>query len=357
MIAPPSILIRADAGERIGTGHVMRMIALAQAYQDRGGTVTIASVVCPDAIVERVRREKIDFKRVATNDLGSTADLNLTIACAGSIGAKWVVLDGYHFGLEYQRALRKSGFKVLAVDDYGHCETWAADAVLNQNIFATELKYHSEVEGCRFLLGTKFALLRREFRMEAENRHTVRESDASKKARQPIRRLLVTLGGSDVDNVTGRLLVALNSLPELRLEIKALVGGGNPHLEKLRQLASASPHSIGLLQNVVDMPSMYRWADGVISAGGSTCWEWLFFHLPAAVVCLAENQRRVVAALERHRLAIVLSGRENLNSDASRQTLRSLLECCDDLIMRPPQNFEIDGGGAGRVALLLGGSL
>ncbi|HEU5126073.1 MAG TPA: UDP-2,4-diacetamido-2,4,6-trideoxy-beta-L-altropyranose hydrolase [Verrucomicrobiae bacterium] len=355
MNPPEPLLIRADASERIGTGHVMRMIALAQAYQDRGGAATILSIACPDAIVERVRREKIEFEKLAAEGLGSAIDARQTIARGESMDAKWVVLDGYHFGLEYQRALRKAGFKVLAVDDYGHCETWAADAVLNQNIFAPELDYRSEIEGCRFLLGTPFALLRREFRMEAENRRAAGDREGSIKAYQPIRRLLVTLGGSDPDNITGQLLAALNSLPELRLEIKTLVGGGNPHLEKLRQLAITSPHSIELLQNVVDMPSLYRWADGVISAGGSTCWEWMFYGLPAAVVCLADNQDPVVDALSKRRLALDLSRNGSLEAAVLPVRLK-------DWLTRPHQTSDagsepvVDAKGAERVVSLLDGS-
>ena len=34
---PPTLLIRADASVTIGTGHIMRMIALVQAWQAQGG--------------------------------------------------------------------------------------------------------------------------------------------------------------------------------------------------------------------------------------------------------------------------------------------------------------------------------
>ena len=38
-----NLIIRADATTRIGTGHIMRCIALAQAWQDQGGDVTFLS--------------------------------------------------------------------------------------------------------------------------------------------------------------------------------------------------------------------------------------------------------------------------------------------------------------------------
>jgi UDP-2,4-diacetamido-2,4,6-trideoxy-beta-L-altropyranose hydrolase len=342
------LLIRADAGGSLGTGHVMRMIALAQAYQDRGGLVTLACARCPEDIAERVRREGIGFELIPGGTPGSATDLEQTVACAKSLSTEWVVLDGYHFDADYQRASRAAGFRVLAVDDYGHCDIWAADAVLNQNIFAPEMTYRSEVEGCRFLLGTRFALLRREFRADAD----------TERARQtgPIHRLLVTLGGVDADNVTGRLFQALNILATPPLELKLLTGVGNPHLEDLRQLAAASPHSVEVLQHVLDMPVLYHWVDGVISAGGSTCWEWMFYRLPAAVVCLADNQRPVIAALVKHRLALDLGWHKDLELELTVQRLHGWLKEARDPATEPAPGLAVDGLGACRVASMFDGT-
>ncbi|MDB4277279.1 UDP-2,4-diacetamido-2,4,6-trideoxy-beta-L-altropyranose hydrolase, partial [bacterium] len=68
------LLIRADAGGQIGTGHVMRMIALAQAYQRRGGRVIIATSTCPEAVAQRVTDLGIEHQAFISDQPGSQAD-------------------------------------------------------------------------------------------------------------------------------------------------------------------------------------------------------------------------------------------------------------------------------------------
>lgn len=346
---PPHLLIRADASIEAGTGHVMRMIALGQAYQGRGGRVTIAAAVCPERIRERVAMEQIDFSDVGNSSPGSQSDAESTIALARSLGCSWVVLDGYHFGIDYQRAVRAAGFRLLVVDDHGYSDIWAADAILNQNIFASDLSYVSEVEQCRHLLGTRFALLRREFRVDADLEHANKQSRIDK--------VLVTLGGTDPTNVTGSVLEALNSVSNRRLEIKAVVGAGNPNLAKLRALAESSPHNVELLLNVHDMPALYRWADGVISAGGSTCWEWLFYGLPACVISIADNQEPIVSSLAQMRTARSID-REDLEVGAQpNDAIGSFLTTGGDALLPPPASLAVDAKGADRVAAFLDISL
>jgi len=45
------------------------------------------------------------------------------------------------------------------------------------------------------------------------------------------------------------------------------------------------------------MPKWIAWADLVVCAGGSTCWEVAFLGLPGIVLVLADNQRRLADAM------------------------------------------------------------
>ncbi len=337
-----SVLIRADSGEHLGTGHVMRMIALAQACQRRNVLATIVTIDSPVKIVERIRLEGIAVSTQVDITLGGDKDLEITIQLAEAAGAQWVVLDGYHFNQSYQCRLRESGFKVLAVDDYGHCETWQADIVLNQNMGAERWSNrHSTNASTKWLLGSDFVLIRTEFQDSIAK---------SRRPNQPPQKILVTLGGVDPDNFTAAVIQLLDDYRTRSLEVRVLVGGASPHLENLTCMASQSFHKIEIISNTTQMPEMYSWADAVISAGGSTCWEWLAHGRLGAVVTIAENQVPIVNELSSRALAVSLGWGGDLLNGSPGKLLRDLLDGRLEMSNESKTVPVIDGRGADRVA-------
>lgn len=279
--------MRADAGMRMGTGHVMRCIALGQAWKDAGGDVVFVTCCDSDAIRQRLFEEGFVVVELSAAHSESKNDLTITLETAKKMGANWIVTDGYHFDLAYQQGIRRAGFKLLCVDDYNHLPKYEADVLLNQNIGAEELSYHCNPK-CRKLLGTKYVMLRREFRLAKP-----RPRSGS------VRTILVTMGGSDPDNATLKVIEAFSQLEVLDVEVKVVVGAANPHLKTLQHAVDLSPFDLRLLTEVKDMPSLICWADFAITAAGSTCWELASMKVPFATVILAENQERIAQWLER----------------------------------------------------------
>jgi UDP-2,4-diacetamido-2,4,6-trideoxy-beta-L-altropyranose hydrolase len=134
------LLFRADADVAMGTGHVMRCLALAQAWQDAGGRSVFALAKTTPAIQDRLLSESFEIVAISS-PAGTLEDSREIVAIAGERQVAWVVVDGYQFGADYQGALKSSGMKTLFLDDYGHARQYSADLVLNPNVCATEALY------------------------------------------------------------------------------------------------------------------------------------------------------------------------------------------------------------------------
>ena len=134
---PDSLIIRADASPPIGTGHVMRCLALAQQWQQKNGAVFFVSAEITPTLSERLKAESMETA-VITAAPGSIEDAEQTLAHASACEATWIVADGYVFGVAWQKHIKDSGLRLLVIDDYGHSEHYHADIILNQNASALE---------------------------------------------------------------------------------------------------------------------------------------------------------------------------------------------------------------------------
>lgn len=277
---PERILIRADGSTQIGTGHVMRCLALAQGWQRGGGQAIFVQAHSTPALENRLRLEGIEMMRVKVVP-GSEEDAAQTAQQARACEAAWVVADGYRFGDRWQRQIKAAGLRLLLLDDHAHAEYYSADMVLNQNLNADASLYAAREPYTQLLLGTRYAQIRREFLAWA---------DAPREFPPVARSVLVTLGGSDPKNVTSKVLEALIRLPDLNGTV--VVGGSNPHYDQLAASASRHGPRIRLERDSSRMAELMAQADFAVAAAGSTTWEMAFMGLPGLLIVVADNQRQ-----------------------------------------------------------------
>jgi spore coat polysaccharide biosynthesis predicted glycosyltransferase SpsG len=138
--------------------------------------------------------------------------------------------------------------------------------------------------------------------------------------------------------------------------VRLVVSTPGPDLERLRRACAEIAPRVELVVSPRRMPELMSWADLALSASGSTTWELLFLGLPALLVALSEDQRRLSVALAGAGAAIDLGWHADIQFGALAATLgrlahdprrrQQLSECGRGLV---------DGRGAQRVAALLAG--
>jgi len=340
-----TLLIRADASPAIGTGHVMRCIALAQAWQDAGGQTVFTMAQSTEAIRARIRAESFETLPISSS-VSTSDDLLQTIALLQQQHCEWIAVDGYQFGMDYQSGLKAAGFKVLFLDDFGHSHHYSADIVLNQNVSATPALYSNRGEYTRLILGPRYALLRREFSIWSNWQRTFSPS---------CRHLLVTMGGSDEENVTATAIEALHLAGIPELEATVIVGGSNPNFAKLQNLVARSGRKIVVRKDVSNIAELMAGADVAISAAGTACWELCLLGLPALLIDVADNQTALAEELQKRACAIHV-GNRMVRPETIAEKLKSLIESLErrQLLSKASREL-VDGRGAMRVVSVLCG--
>jgi UDP-2,4-diacetamido-2,4,6-trideoxy-beta-L-altropyranose hydrolase len=340
------LLIRADGNVAMGTGHVMRCLALAQAWQDCGGHSTFAMAQSTPSLERRLQDEGMEVECLPASG-GTVEDVKQTIHFARRLNPDWIVLDGYQFGADYQAAIHDAGFKLLFMDDQGQAAPYCADLVLNQNFHANRSLYAQRDASTQLLLGPRYALLRREFR---HWRKWNREIPSV------ARKALVTMGGSDPDNLTVRVLEAIQKLSNPELETVVLVGGSNPHVGSMEKIISEQRLAVRLMVDAVNIGEWMAWADVAIAGAGTTFWEMCFLGLPGILLVLAENQEGIAEAAGRLQIACNLGKQADLSADRIAEELDRLLKSEEE---RTKQSINgrriVDGRGAERVVAFLSG--
>jgi len=346
-----TVFMRADSGVRMGMGHVMRCLSLAQALRSRGRRVVFISHSEAAAVRSKVEREGCEWVGVERPQ-PDPADLAQTLKILGEKAQRkerphWVVLDGYHFTPTYQQAIRHAGHRLLVVDDCNHLSSYHGHVLLNHNAHGEKLRYVHD-DDTVLLLGTRYVLLRREFDPFRRWKRSIPDRG---------QRVLVTLGGSDPDNVTARVVDAMIRLAAggvKGLEAVVVVGAANPHGPSLDALVRRAKFPVRIVRSPEDLSRLMAWAHCAVSAGGSTCWELSFMGLPALVVEVSANQRPVAEELSAAGVAVSLGVHMDLPVGAYCHTLQTVLS--DGPLRRKMSEGGralVDGLGRGRVAALL----
>lgn len=319
---PMSVAFRVDASFDIGTGHVMRCLTLADALAARGAECRFICRDHPGHLIEHIRGKGYTVHALPVGAsllamrgeshpidnppharwLGCPWETDAAQTKAVLIHEKpdWLVVDHYALDARWENALQGCYGKLMVIDDLAD-RPHACDLLLDQNLGREPGDYEALVPAhCRRLIGPRYALLRPEFA-------ALREYSLQRRQRPALKRLLITMGGVDQPNATGKVLEALKTCPlPSDCQITVVMGASAPWLEQVRSLAATMPWTTTVRVNISDMAQVMADSDLAIGAAGGTSWERCCLGLPTLLVILAENQEEGALALQQRGAARLL---------------------------------------------------
>lgn len=231
-------------------------------------------------------------------------DAEQTINGIGESTVDWLIIDHYAIDIRWEQQLRSACRKLMVIDDLAD-RKHDCDLLLDQNLGRDATDYVDLItENCTVLVGPKYALLRPEF---AE----LRDNSITRRATPQLKRLLITMGGVDNDNATGKVLEALqgSALPT-DCRITVVMGLHAPCLAQVRDMAAKLPWEAEVLMNVQDMGKLMADSDLAIGAAGTSAWERCCLGLPTLTMVLAANQQNGATALKDIGAVLLLENQE-----------------------------------------------
>jgi UDP-2,4-diacetamido-2,4,6-trideoxy-beta-L-altropyranose hydrolase len=310
------VALRADASLRIGSGHVMRCLNLADALLERGHSCLFLSrdLEGPCHDVVRSRGHELEVleasgepyvpdesapAHAAWLECGWQEDARATREALDRSGASVLVVDHYALDRRWEEAVAVPGLRLAAIDDLAD-RPHAVSLLLDQNLGRTETDYDGLVpEDCLRLIGPDHALVGPQFAR-------LREESLFRRKEARMEHIMVSMGGVDTDDATSAVLECLGETrPTMLREVSVIMGRHAPHLERVRAMAADISLPVEVAVDVTDMAERMTRADLAVGGAGVTAWERCALGLPSIAVVLAENQRGGAKALGEAGAALV----------------------------------------------------
>lgn len=324
------LVIRADGGPDIGYGHLIRSKSLIDEMQRKDFETTVATTTPESA-------RSVLPKAVKIVELSSRGDPKPFQERLDSDRPDVVFTDAYPVDTKYQRAIRNRAPLAVLQDDNRHAV--CADLFVNGNIYAESMEYEFIGEEPTTCLGTDYVLLRSEVRNQARGNPPWRE--------QPDR-ALITMGGSDMRNLTPTVLRAFDRFD---LRVNAIVGPGvsQQNEREIRTVATDVSVDVTVSRDPYNLPQLMFDADIAVSTASSTIYELFIMGTPIIACAVAENQYPIANALKDYDLATVVDHSDGLDAFAD-----AIGEYISDHQIRGQRRNKgrdlVDGRGAERVA-------
>lgn len=321
------VVIRADASSQIGSGHVMRCIALAESLIEKRHEVVFVCAPLFGNLIEVLRERKFEVWPLSSeiNCKGDdswdwNSDANDTLQLIGRHGREvdWFFIDHYQLDSRWHALVSASGAKIAVLDDLANRKCFCHIIIDQNSISKIHDNYRLLVPArCVRLMGAKYTLLRKDIRQVAKQRALQKYSFVGEGI------LVVFMGGADAGNNTLSVLKAID-IDSLRYALHVLIGPMNPWASDVMAWCRSNDVEFSIaLSSVGDLLNKARAA---IVACGMFAVELQALEIPCILVPVSDIQNAVAHYFCEHGRAIVMFPESLSDADALARAMNALLD-------------------------------
>jgi UDP-2,4-diacetamido-2,4,6-trideoxy-beta-L-altropyranose hydrolase len=210
---------------------------------------------------------------------------------------------------EYMEELRLRTVFLVCLDDSGRTY-FSADIVVRGSI-VEELRTCDSACRSKFLLGQDYMALDKQFQ-DAHNTDRVIQRE--------VKSILVTMGGSDINDFTTIAMDALEKLDMDGIEKKVVVGSAFKNAERLMRRKGFK-----FEVDVSNMAELMMNADIIIAGGGMILYELACVGTPGIALCQTDYQEMEGRCFEQEGVVINSGGKEDITKQGLAFEITSLI--------------------------------
>jgi len=296
-----NVAFRVDASREIGTGHVMRCLALADKFREQGikshfvmrahiGNMATHVKDADYGVTLLPSGEENTF--ISTEDesndyaswLGASwvEDAEDTIQNITDFHCSWLIADHYAIDEKWESRIKhNSDINIMVIDGLAD-RKHDCDILLDQNYTKDGCGRWRDLVSleCKMFIGPEYGLFRSEFvtaYLHMQERNGI------------VKRIFIAFGGVDKHNITQLALEAVINLNDVDISIDVVIGSGYQYKNELEVFCQKHTQ-ITLHVETLKVALLMANADLAIGGGGTMMWERCYLGLPSIVIAIAENQ-------------------------------------------------------------------
>ena len=273
-----NILFRVDSASKIGLGHFMRCLALAEQYKQ--DSIIFATQNLSGNANYKIKEH--DYQHITLRDTTTQTLVNIIIDSAIDL----LIFDHYDIDYEFEKSIKnKTGVKILSFDDT--YQPHYCDILLNHNIYAKDEQYKDLVPSfCELRCGEKYTLIRNDFKKIKSKNRQINKNNPT---------VFVAMGGADSANMNLKVLKVLIKFSDINVNIPTT--STNLNINSLLEFSQKYPQ----IHIHIDHPNIAQLMDSsdfAIVPTSATVYEVMYLNLPFIAIKTADNQKYVYQYLQ-----------------------------------------------------------
>ncbi len=321
------VFIFTEGGSNIGYGHISRCSSLYDEFEKESCDVTF--VITGDIDVSSTMINK-NVVKCNWHNINSLSKININNSIC--------IVDSYIATIEIYKYIKSKCKTLLCVDDYNRLP-YTCNYILNPIVFDDIVTYNNR-EDVKVLMGNEYVILRSDF------------NNIDTKSNDEINEILITLGGSDIRNLTPTVYnIVKTLLPNTKVNV--VMGKASTNINEVKKLVKKEDNFyINLDAN--EMKNVMEKSDIAISASGQTTLELIRVVTPFVPIQIIDNQENIMNGYLKNNFINEKIIWDDFNFEEKLiKSLKLLLDLNYRKNLENKYKSFIDGNGAKRIVKIL----